>query len=191
MGVTSILRQEHELILDVLEAAEEAARRLESGQVVEPDLLESLIRFFREFADHAHHGKEEDLLFPALTAKGMPSQGGPIGVMLFEHTQGREFIRRMAAAGDEIAAGSAGAGSAWADAARGYVELLRAHIAKENNILFAIAEQILGNEEQQNLLALFQDIDKNKTGAAKYEELRMLGSSMRRELSPDRTSASR
>ena len=182
MTATSILRDEHELILEVLNAAAEAARRLQSGQSVDPGTLERMLTFLREFADRAHHGKEEDLLFPALVRRGMPSAGGPIGVMLFEHTQGRELIRRMAAAGEGIAGGAPGAGSAWANAARGYVELLRAHIAKENDILFVMADRILSNEEQAGLGELFRKVDSEKIGAAKYEQLRILAGDLLREL---------
>ena len=57
--------------------------------------MHAFIGFLKEFADKCHHGKEEGLLFPAMVAAGIPDKGGPIGVMLAEHTQGRQFIRDM------------------------------------------------------------------------------------------------
>lgn len=53
---------------------------------VEP--LEQLLNFFRVFADLCHHGKEEQYLFPALEAAGIPRESGPAGVMLAEHAEG-------------------------------------------------------------------------------------------------------
>ena len=79
---TAILRQEHEAILKVLGAAEEAARRIDSGGPVRREALSGLSEFFRLFADKCHHGKEEDLLFPLLESHGMPRSGGPTGVMM-------------------------------------------------------------------------------------------------------------
>mgnify|MGYP000753666721 CR=1 FL=1 len=50
-----------------------------------PDhLLTEAVDFFRMFADRCHHAKEENHLFPAMEAKGMPREGGPTGVMLYE-----------------------------------------------------------------------------------------------------------
>jgi hemerythrin-like domain-containing protein len=40
------------------------------------------------YADRQHHVKEEDLLFLELEKKGMPRDGGPVGVMLMEHQFG-------------------------------------------------------------------------------------------------------
>lgn len=42
-------------------------------------------------------GNEESFLFQALTAAGIPEQGGPAGGMLHEHPQGREAIAQMEA----------------------------------------------------------------------------------------------
>ena len=63
---TSVLRKEHDAILKMLDATEQAARRIESGQTVAPETLQGLLEFFQLFADQCHHGKEEDLLFPLL-----------------------------------------------------------------------------------------------------------------------------
>jgi len=63
---TQILRNEHDAILSMLDATEEAARQLGAGEAVEPRVLDGLLEFFRLFADRCHHGKEEDLLFPKL-----------------------------------------------------------------------------------------------------------------------------
>jgi hemerythrin-like domain-containing protein len=39
-----------------------------------------------------HHGKEEEILFPLLEKKGIPADGGPLGVMLMEHGRARALI---------------------------------------------------------------------------------------------------
>ncbi|MBZ5498196.1 MAG: hemerythrin domain-containing protein [Acidobacteriia bacterium] len=168
---TSTLRTEHEAILSMLEATEEAARRAELGEPVSAGTLAGLLEFFKVFADRCHHGKEEELLFPLLERKGMPRNGGPVGVMLVEHEQGRALMRRMTAALEELTAGNAGACRIWAEAARAYSALLRAHINKENNILFMMAERLLSEAEQAELAEAFEKLEAEKIGAGTHERL--------------------
>jgi hemerythrin-like domain-containing protein len=170
-NATLILRKEHDAILKMLDATEEAARRIESGQAVAPQTLEGLLEFFRLFADRCHHGKEEDLLFPLLERRGLPRHGGPTGVMLREHDQGRELIRKMVEAVEASKSGDRDAPARWAEAARAYVELLRAHINKENSILFVVAENMLSPEEQSHLAAEFEKLEVEKMGAGTHERL--------------------
>lgn len=186
---TQILRQEHEAILGMLDATEEAARRLAAGESFEPRVLEGLSEFFQLFADRCHHGKEEDLLFPRLAAKGMPTQMGPIGVMLAEHDEGRSLIRQMKEATGEYKQGNPAASAHWAQAARGYVDLLREHILKENNILFVMAERMLSDEEQQELSAAFEKVEEEKMGAGTHERLHGLMEQLKAEIWKQKASA--
>jgi hemerythrin-like domain-containing protein len=168
---TAILRQEHEAVTRMLEAAEQAAGKLERKEAVRPDLLEGIGEFFELFVDKCHHGKEEELFFPALAKKGMSVEGGPIGVMLHEHEEGRELARRMRHAADAYAKGDVTAGAAWASPARGYARLLREHILKENNVLFPMAEGILSPTEEEELTAQFEQLEIEKMGRGTHERL--------------------
>jgi len=168
---TQVLRHEHEAILKILGASEEVARRLGRGEQVEQPTLNGLLEFFQLFADRCHHGKEEELLFPLLEKKGFPREGGPIGVMLFEHERGRSLIRQMAEATAAYKSGEKSAGSRWAEAGAGYAALLRAHIDKENNILFAMAERVLTPAERADLAQGFEKLEVEKMGAGTHERL--------------------
>jgi hemerythrin-like domain-containing protein len=171
---TTVLRTEHDAILRMLDAAEEVARQLDRGQRVAPETLTGLLEFFRLFADRCHHGKEEDLLFPLLEKKGLPRAGGPIGVMLHEHDQGRALVKQMADAAEAYGGGSTGAGGRWAEAARGYAFLLRQHIDKENNVLFVMAENLLTSTEQTELATAFEKVEEEKMGPGTHERLHAL-----------------
>ena len=168
---TGILRKEHEAILKMLTATEAAAHRIQSGGTVPTESLEGLIEFFRLFADQCHHGKEEDLLFPLLESRGLPRSGGPTGVMLHEHEQGRALVRQMVEGVEALKSGDASGAARWAQAGLGYAQLLRAHIGKENNILFVMAENMLMPEEQKQLAADFDRIEIEKMGAGTHERL--------------------
>ena len=147
---TSRLRSEHQLILQVADALETLVSRSESGDS-DFDALADCIAFIRLFADACHHGKEEDLLFPALEARGMPHDQGPIAVMLFEHQQGRAFAKVMAGAIDDARAGDAEALAKLRNAGTGYVHLIRGHINKEDHVLFEMADQAVQGPACQRL----------------------------------------
>jgi hemerythrin-like domain-containing protein len=107
MTPTDVLREEHRVILRALDLLEAAARSLTAGTVLPEVWWLEIIAWLRGFADRNHHAKEETSLFPAMVKAGVPSMGGPIGVMLEEHERGRALIRAMEAA--EPAARAAGA----------------------------------------------------------------------------------
>jgi hemerythrin-like domain-containing protein len=165
---TTILVHEHDLILQALDALETILSRLEAGGAPDPAYFEKAVEFLKTFADKCHHGKEEDLLFKAMVNRGFPLQGGPIGVMLSEHETGRAFIRGMADATARLGADSSAARQV-IDSGRGYIQLLRAHIAKENTILFPMADRVLTPEDQAGLAVAFDRFEAQETGAGVHE----------------------
>jgi len=84
------LKTEHELIERGLNLLEQAVNRIEAGQPLPEGFPQWAPRFFQQFADQCHHAKEEDVFFPILKQRGISEQGGPIGVMLYEHEIGRD-----------------------------------------------------------------------------------------------------
>lgn len=170
-SATGILRHEHEAIEKMLEVLSAFAGKLEGGRPVDVETLRQTVQFFRLFADKCHHGKEEKLLFPALGAKGFPTDGGPVGVMLMEHDQGRGYVRGMVEALDSWEAKGEEARKAFAHNARRYVNLLRDHILKENNILFSMADDALSPAEQQDLARGFEEIEEKEMGRGEHERL--------------------
>ena len=142
---------------------------LEAGETVPADELLGILDFLKTFADKCHHGKEEDILFPALESAGMPRDSGPIGVMLHEHTLGRGHIREMetALAGNENH-------RAFVAPALNYIELLTQHIAKENNVLFPMAERLLGVPTLTAMHDDFELLEKVRIGLGKHEAFHWL-----------------
>ncbi|MGH9788866.1 MAG: hemerythrin domain-containing protein [Candidatus Acidiferrales bacterium] len=173
-SATDILRREHEAIVRMLDVSAVVADRLSAGRRVEPEILTQLLDFFRLFADRCHHGKEEDLLFPLLERKGLLRAGGPIGVMMDEHTQGRAQMEGMSAAAEAYGNGDTDAGRRWATAMNRYATLLRQHIDKENQILFVLADRLLSAAEQAEMVAAFERAEVEKMGAGTHERLHAL-----------------
>lgn len=139
---TSGLRDEHQWILKVAGVLETVLDR-EPDHGLDLDAVEGCVSFIRLFADACHHGQEEDLLFPELQARGLPRETGPIAVMLQEHELGRSYARQMAASLPGARTGDADARTTLEHAARGYVDLIRGHIEKEDHVLFSMADQMV------------------------------------------------
>lgn len=128
-----------------------------------PDIghLEKIVDIIRNFADGLHHAKEENLFFPFLGTKGFSATQGPVAVMLNEHVGGRNFVKGMA---ESISLYKNGDGKKLGDIfsnMNGYAELLRNHIAKENNILFRMADNVMSEADHTSLLASFDGVEKD------------------------------
>ena len=184
MKATEILMEEHELILSVLDALEQGARKLSEGSAVPPQFFLDATDFIRNFADGCHHRKEEGVLFTTMVAHGFPEQHGPIAVMLAEHEQGRDFTHDMGEAAQKLAAGDPGARDAVVRAALGYVSLLRSHIQKENQILFPMAGNFIPESEHAAVVAAFEEVERKDTGPGVHGKYEALAQALRRQMQP-------
>jgi hemerythrin-like domain-containing protein len=169
MRITDTLRDEHEVIQQVLDCVEELAERATAQKSVDAASAEDALDFLSAFADRCHHAKEEQVLFPALNARGLPREAGPVAVMLREHELGRAAIARMRSALDDSKKRIAGAPQRFSAAAHEYVALLREHIAKENGVLFPMADQMLGDDAQAKLMRSFEHVEHHDLGPGTHE----------------------
>lgn len=144
---------EHEMILGFLEDLNRVSQSLPA--LARFDAKRNEFEKLRSIASHligaeAHHKREEDVLFPEIEKRGLL---GPPRVMRMEHDELRKrkkVIREMAYGVNE------GNFDAFKKAlpleARGLVSMLREHIAKENNILYPMALQIIAGKEDWDRL---------------------------------------
>lgn len=174
MKATQQLKDEHEGIKLMLRIMEKISKAIEQGEEPNVAHYERIIDFLKGFADKCHHGKEEDVLFPELVKHGISNEGGPVGVMLNEHQKGREYIKALADALEEFKAGNKSAAKGIAEASTGYVQLLRNHIEKENNVLFMMADKVLNEKEQSEIFDAFEKLEVEKIGMGKHEEYHKL-----------------
>ena len=168
---STVLKNEHQTILRVLRVLESLVSRMESGENPESEALNRCVEFFRFFADACHHAKEEDLLFPVLESRGIPRDGGPIGVMLHEHTQARAFTKEMGEALANIENGSAAGKERFQSAARQYIGLLSNHIHKEDDVLYVMGDSVMTEEDQSSLCSQFCEVGCRSFGGKRREEL--------------------
>lgn len=174
MKPTEQLKEEHEAIKLCLRILEKVSQKLESGEEVNSEHLDQILDFIKNFADKCHHGKEEDLLFPAMEEVGIPKEGGPIGVMLMEHNVGRGSVKGMSEAVAEYKAGDREVSSKIVENARNYITLLTQHIEKEDDILYPMGDMRISAERQEKLLEEFEKVEIEKIGVGKHEEFHKL-----------------
>jgi hemerythrin-like domain-containing protein len=175
MKLIQDLRMEHDAVRLTLRVLECITQKIEQkGTPDDPRHVDQLLEFFTVFVDRCHHGKEEELLFPALELAGVARDKGPIGVMLREHELGRECVQKMKAAASRIKAGELPAAKDFARSARDYIALLNQHIDKENNVLFPMAERQLSEAALAELSKGFDRIEEQKIGVGKHEEFHQM-----------------
>lgn len=133
-----------------------------------------MVEFLSVFVDTCHHAKEEDGLFPALEAAGVPREGGPIAVCLSEHAAGRGTIAKLKSAAAGCRSGEAAAPADLASAARAYIDHLARHIGKENDVLFPMADVRLGPADDARLPAAFEAIERDRIGPGRHEQFNRL-----------------
>src|SRR3989344_3683977 len=104
----------------------------------------------------------------------MPEKDSPIEAMLIEHEQGRNFVKGVAEGAEEMKAGNKNAAKKIIENARGYIELLREHIDKEDNILYPLSERMFTEEEKEKQSKQFSEAELRKGGIStvnKYKRL--------------------
>ena len=135
---TASLRRDHDLIEKVIKAMESTIQLLNDGKQIPESILLPVIDFSKNFTDVCHHSKEEKSLFPALEKAGLPSNMGPIAMMLIDHQRSREIGTEMEASAKEYL--SSGDSTKLISHMQQYVEHITEHLWKENNKLFMMAE---------------------------------------------------
>jgi hemerythrin-like domain-containing protein len=161
---------EHRVIEQVLGCLEKMANGCVLDKTLDADAAYQAIDFFKGFCDSCHHAKEEEHLFPTMEAKGFSRTEGPTAVMRYEHEQARRYLQGMKAVIDKAAAGDALSLWRFAEQAWCYIELLRHHITKEDQRLFALADEHLTDADQQALLEGFVALENRDHHAAAHEK---------------------
>ena len=177
----NVLRAEHQIILRVVRVLAMLMDRFEqTGEFTEAPLAKC-VEFIRLFADACHHGKEEDLLFPVLESRGIPRDGGPIGVMLYEHQVARGLTRDMAGALTDARTGGAAARTRFCQAARKYIDLLTNHIFKEDTVLFDKGDRMMNPGDQRTLTTQFCAVNCRAFEGRRREELQQIADELEAE----------
>ncbi len=120
-------------------------------------------RFLAVDVDRIHGRKEELGLFPALE-RYLPTDAGPLLVLVGEHQALRDLQAPIEVSGAKLESDPL-ATEAWGSFGRAVSEvdeLLSFHIQKEDNVLFPLARELLTPKELDEVGAIFDSIDEER-----------------------------
>ncbi len=155
-------------IMDAMAERMRAGVRTDEGEVAE------VIEFLRVFIDQCHHTKEEQLLFPALRTANVASVEETLAILTAEHARGREIVAQMAAAADRLPDDEGAAAAELVQAIAEYTKLLNAHIRREENDCFSVADHELPASVQDGLNEGYERIEREVIGEGRHEAFHAL-----------------
>jgi len=163
--ISKILSQEHENILKIILFLEKECGRINKENKIDIELDDRIIEFIRNYADKFHHAKEESILFEEMEKNSSELACNPIKQMLYEHDEGRKAVKGMEEAILENNP------SKFISNSLIYIELLRNHIFKEDNILYPMAEESLDKKTKEKIIKRFAEVQrKMQKEKTKYEK---------------------
>jgi DUF438 domain-containing protein len=154
---------EHEMIERAMAILKSNLEKIDEA-IKAPLQMQRAIDFLLQFGDKIHNTKEEKFLFPLMEQKGLPVQGGPIGVMLMEHDAERKLLQRMMAELPNLAEATTAAQQKFAAEGFEYLTIRAEHIWKENDVLYAMGRKVFTDEDNTSLLNSFKTLDQQTYG---------------------------
>lgn len=168
-----VLVAEHRGFKAMLSVLEAMAARLRQQGDVPPRMIADVLDFFETFSDR-HHAREERALFPVLARHGMSQDQTVVHALLAQHDTGRVYCRKLRADQARLAAGETAVDDFVAHAL-GYCELIREHIRIEDEYFYELADQLLTEAEQRDVVTEFSTPARGPAAGAEQERfLRML-----------------
>jgi regulator of cell morphogenesis and NO signaling len=149
------LKSEHPRLLAQLECLFNLTKQIEadSGEETFGELI-SKVKEFKAALD-PHSEREEGVLFPMMGAY-IGTTSGPIAVMEYDHDQAKAKIHEFLEKADSSEA--EGEKKNLASLIKHAYYILTEHFAKEENVLFPMAERMLSDVEKEELYQKIQEI---------------------------------
>lgn len=179
---------EHELIERSMAVLKKCLEPIELSGPVDTVKLGRAIDFLLQFGDKIHNTKEEKFLFPFMGEKGIPVEGGPLGVMLMEHEAERKLLERMLMTLPRFDAMNLEERIQFKEEGMEYLTIRAEHIWKENDVLYPMGRQVIGEEENQEMLQSFARLNREVYGEGAFAKFQAMvseveaGSAARKKL---------
>ena len=155
---TDVLREEHQSIKKVVASMAVLLIKLETGKEVNPETVEAVVDFMK-LAGEIHERKEEKFLFPIMEKKGVSTSIAPVGLLVRNHQKAREMAGKLAAAASANAVGWLPMDSPIVESLQDLTDLYPPHFWQEEMLVYRVADQQLGEEDDRQLLEAFREFD--------------------------------
>lgn len=162
---------EHRVIRAVLAAIEREVARMQVSFEVRLAFWLQVLAFLEHYADAAHHGKEDHVLWPALVRAGLSREHGPLATVCLDYEQGSMARGRMVEA---LASQDA---PTLARVAAICVRQLQRQIDKEEQVLFPLACELLDGAAVHDVHRGFEE-QTAAIGDAQYRQSMQLADSL-------------
>ena len=149
---------EHEMIERAMSVLKENLDKLDTGDH-DPVQIQRAVDFLLEFGDKIHNQKEEGFLFPLMQERGIPTEGGPVGVMILEHDAERRLLQYMSAQVGTLAEADEETVNKFRREGLEYLGIRAEHIWKENDILYPMARKAMQQGDAEKLMEEFNRIN--------------------------------
>lgn len=159
MNAMQNLRNEHGQMMKKFSALQKLLPELEQP---DPELfvaVESILEYFNIQIDGCHHGKEEEILFPALDQLQDGTIQDLTAALRADHRTGHRLLEQIRSDYLRLRTnGPPGATNFVADIL-GYLDHFRRHIRMENAQLLPLMETRLSAQTQEQMAARFQQYE--------------------------------
>lgn len=144
---------EHRLIERMISLMGKELDRMKKAYKANPSFIDITVDFIRTYADHCHHGKEENILFRELKKKDLSTEHKNImGELIEEHIWGRETTGRLVEANMRYSKGDIKALPIIIECMSLLVDFYPKHIEKEDKRFFLPVMSYFTREEKDLML---------------------------------------
>ncbi|MCS7286672.1 MAG: DUF438 domain-containing protein [Anaerolineae bacterium] len=152
-----ILMEEHRILLENAAELVELAHKLGELGTLEPEIRDHLSHLAEHFRDsESHYVREENVLFPYIEKHGITE---PPAIMWMEHQQIREVKKKLYQILERASAISfPQLVQELTSTAQSLQNWLTTHFHKENNILFPLSLQVIGQQEWADIRLQFDEL---------------------------------
>lgn len=159
---------EHRLIERMIALMKQDLERIKDNVAVDPEFafvdplfIDVAVDFIRTYADHCHHGKEEDILFAELAKKELfPEHRQVMEELVQEHVWSRETTARLVKAKENYLREKEGAVQEILTMLEQLTEFYPRHIDKEDRQFFIPIMDYFTQEEKDAMLAQMWEFDR-------------------------------
>lgn len=164
---------EHEMIERAMAVLHSCLDKLDES-AHNPVRMIRAMDFLLEFGDKIHNRKEEELLFPLMQQRGIPVEGGPLGVMLMEHQAERDLLAAMLMEARGLHGADEEAREEYRRKGLEYLKIRAEHIWKENDVLYKMGQKVIDENDNTSLLEGFHRIDTDAYGDTAREKFQQM-----------------
>ena len=175
------LMKEHRLIERFIRLLKKETDRMVETEEVDSNFIVTAVDFLRTYADSCHHGKDEGILFKALSEKRLSDDDNRMmRELIAEHVYARKKVNNLEKAKESFVKGEVGSIKDTLQLVIDLIEFYPMHINKEDKQFFYSSTEYFSQQEQKEMLEEFWEFDRNLVHA-KYQQIteRMENTSLR------------